>query len=96
MFGERVVEAFRQLSQSTTKATSALSGTSEGWKPMEEQTMNSEWRQIPKRKRRFHRNAENRAATNWSGTQKMLKLLAPCGVRSDARALDIINAKFGL
>lgn len=99
-FDTAVQEAVAKLSRSFERATAAnnrFSQKIEGWIPMEtEQTTNSDWRQIPKRKRRFHLNAENRAATNWAGTSKMLKLLAPCGVKSGARALDIINAKFGL
>lgn len=67
---------------------------------MEEETVagmsTGEWAQVPKRKRRFHLNAEKRAATNWAGTMKMLKLLAPCGVQCNAQALDIINAKYGI
>jgi hypothetical protein len=51
---------------------------------------------LPKSKRRFHARAFDRANTNWIGTRKMLKLLEPCGVKHDARALDIVNQKFGL
>lgn len=51
---------------------------------------------LPKSKRRFHARAFDRANTNWIGTCKMLKLLEPCGVKHDARALDIVNQKFGL
>ena len=51
---------------------------------------------LPKSKRRFHAHAFDRANTNWLGTRKMLKLLEPCGVKHDARALDIVNQKFGL
>lgn len=51
---------------------------------------------IPKRKQRYHANAEKRAMRRWDGAQKMLKLLAPAGVRSDARAMDALTRKFGI
>lgn len=51
---------------------------------------------IPKRKRRFHAKAEERAMRRWDGAQKMLELLEPAGVRHDARAMDTLTRKYGI
>jgi len=51
---------------------------------------------IPKRKRRYHANAAKRAEARWNGAEKMLKLLAPAGVQSDPRAMDVLTRKYGI
>ena len=51
---------------------------------------------IPKRKRRYHANAAKRAEARWNGAEKMLKLLAPAGVQSGPRAMDVLTRKYGI
>lgn len=96
---EEAANAVRRFSASLTFDSAILEASRfatliKEWK-MEDKTQNV-WTQVPKRKRRFHLNAEKRAATNWAGTMKMLRLLAPCGVQANAQALDVINAKYGI
>lgn len=51
---------------------------------------------IPKRKQRYHANAAKRAEARWNGAEKMLALLAPAGVQSGPRAMDMLTRKYGI
>lgn len=91
-----ITETAKQFMDLIKHGSSTTRETTNRSVPMEELTTTNYLENLPKRKRRFHQNAFKRIETNYNGTMKMLKLLEPAGVQCNARAFDIINAKFGL